>query len=54
MSDVTRISMWSGPRNISTTMMYSVAQRADTVVVDEPLYAAYVARIPDLDHPGTD
>ena len=54
MSDVTRISMWSGPRNISTTMMYSFAQRADTIVVDEPLYAAYISRIPDLDHPGTD
>ena len=36
---VTRISMWSGPRNISTTMMYSFAQRADTVVVDELLAA---------------
>lgn len=54
MSDVVRISMWSGPRNISTTMMYSFAQRADTVVVDEPLYAAYLHSLPDLDHPGRD
>jgi hypothetical protein len=32
--------------------MYAFAQRADTQVVDEPLYAAYLARFPELDHPG--
>jgi hypothetical protein len=36
--------MWSGPRNISTAMMYAWRQRADTEVFDEPLYAAYLAR----------
>ncbi len=54
MTERKRISMWSGPRNISTTMMYSFAQRADTEVVDEPLYAHYITKVPGLDHPGTD
>ncbi|HEY8582966.1 MAG TPA: hypothetical protein VIL49_08455 [Capillimicrobium sp.] len=40
----TRVAMWSGPRNISTAMMRSFENRPDTVVVDEPLYAAYLAR----------
>jgi len=34
--------MWSGPRNISTAMMRSFENRADTVVVDEPFYACYL------------
>ncbi len=42
--------MWSGPRNISTAMMRSFENRADCVVVDEPFYAAYLART-GLDHP---
>lgn len=46
--------MWSGPRNISTTLMYSFAQRSDTEVVDEPLYAHYLARLPEVEHPGRD
>lgn len=37
-----RLFLWSGPRNISTTLMYSFAQREDTSVYDEPLYAAYL------------
>lgn len=37
-----RVCLWSGPRNISTAMMYSFAQRRDTTVVDEPLYAHYL------------
>ena len=37
-----RIAMWSGPRNISTAMMYSFAAREDCDVVDEPFYAAYL------------
>lgn len=48
-----RIECWSGPRNISTALMYSWAQREDTTVVDEPLYAAYLARF-DREHPMTD
>ncbi|MEO0895817.1 MAG: sulfotransferase family protein [Bacteroidota bacterium] len=45
------INMWAGPRNISTTLMYSFAQRLDTKVVDEPLYAHYLHHT-GLDHPG--
>lgn len=40
----TRIFLWSGPRNISTTLMYSFAQRPDTKVFDEPLYAHYLSK----------
>ena len=36
------INLWSSPRNISTALMYSFAQRPDTTVVDEPLYAHYL------------
>lgn len=45
-----RIAMWSGPRNISTAMMRSFGSRADAGVVDEPLYAAYLAAT-GLNHP---
>jgi hypothetical protein len=47
----TRIAMWSGPRNISTAMMRSWGNRADTVVCDEPLYAHYL-KATQLPHPG--
>jgi hypothetical protein len=50
MSAVVRVAMWSGPRNISTALMRSWENRPDTVVVDEPLYAAYLART-GIDHP---
>ena len=35
--------MWSGPRNLSTAMMYAFAARGDCAVWDEPFYAAYLA-----------
>jgi len=38
-----RICLWSGPRNVSTAVMYAFRQRPDTSVVDEPLYAHYLA-----------
>lgn len=38
-----RIAMWSGPRNLSTAMMYAFASRADCAVWDEPFYAPYLA-----------
>jgi Sulfotransferase domain len=50
-SDVVRLGMWSGPRNISTALMRAFENRPDTVVVDEPLYAAYLART-GIDHPA--
>jgi hypothetical protein len=49
--DVVRVAMWSGPRNLSTAMMRSFENRPDCCVVDEPLYAAYLAET-GLDHPG--
>lgn len=55
MKDITRICLWSGPRNISTALMYSFAQRSDTIVFDEPLYAHYLVRTPARQyHPGAD
>jgi sulfotransferase family protein len=47
----TRVAMWSGPRNVSTALMRSFGARPDTLVVDEPLYAYYLATT-GLDHPG--
>ncbi len=35
--------MWSGPRNLSTAMMYAFAARGDCAVLDEPFYAPYLA-----------
>ncbi|HEX6198569.1 MAG TPA: hypothetical protein VFZ37_21880 [Jiangellaceae bacterium] len=51
MSDVVRLAMWSGPRNISTAMMRSWENRPDAIVVDEPLYAYYLAAT-GADHPA--
>lgn len=48
-----RIAMWSGPRNLSTAMMYAFGNRSDFAVWDEPFYAAYLART-GLDHPMRD
>ena len=45
------INLISGPRNISTALMYSFAQRTDTKVVDEPLYAYYLTQT-NAEHPG--
>ena len=45
------ISLWSGPRNVSTALMYSFAQREDCEVIDEPLYAHYLSKV-DVHHPG--
>jgi hypothetical protein len=45
--------MWSGPRNLSTALMRSFENRADTGVWDEPFYAAYLAAS-GVDHPLRD
>ena len=50
---VLRIQCWSGPRNVSTALMYSWRQRADTTVIDEPLYAHYLS-LDDRGHPGVE
>lgn len=48
-----RLCLWSGPRNISTALMYSFAQRPDTTVFDEPLYGYYLKQtIAKEYHPG--
>ncbi len=36
------INLIAGPRNLSTALMYSFAQRNDTTVLDEPFYAYYL------------
>lgn len=51
MSSGVRLAVWSGPRNISTALMRSFENRPDCRVVDEPLYAHYLAST-GLDHPG--
>jgi hypothetical protein len=48
-----KIAMWSGPRNLSTAMMYSFGVRADCAVVDEPFYATYLEKT-GIDHPMRD
>ena len=45
-----RIAMWSGPRNLSTAMMRSFGNRADTAVSDEPFYGAFL-KSSGADHP---
>ncbi|WP_116597691.1 HAD family hydrolase [Primorskyibacter marinus] len=45
-----KIAMWSGPRNLSTAMMYAFGNRSDFAAVDEPFYAAYLAQT-GLAHP---
>jgi hypothetical protein len=45
------IHLISGPRNISTALMYSFAQRQDMVVMDEPFYGFYL-RHTGIKHPG--
>jgi hypothetical protein len=45
--------MWSGPRNLSTAMMYAFANRDDVAAWDEPFYAAYL-KLSGIDHPMRD
>jgi len=47
------ICLWSGPRNVSTALMYSFAQLSGVRVIDEPLYGHYL-RVSGADHPGRD
>jgi hypothetical protein len=44
------IHLLSSPRNISTALMYSLAQRTDMTVMDEPFYGYYLSRF-DVKHP---
>jgi hypothetical protein len=45
-----KIAMWSGPRNLSTALMYAFAARGDCAVWDEPFYGAYL-NATHIDHP---
>ena len=45
------ICLWSCPRNVSTALMYAFAQREDTIVFDEPLYAHYL-KVSGAMHPA--
>lgn len=55
MDSIKRICLWSGPRNISTALMYSFAERPDTTVFDEPLYAHYLSKTSAKEyHPGSE
>lgn len=48
-----KIAMWSGPRNLSTAMMYAFGNRSDFAAWDEPFYPAYLAAT-GIDHPMRD
>jgi hypothetical protein len=50
---MTNLAMWSGPRNISTAMMYAFGNRADCVAWDEPFYAFSLVHHGN-DHPMRD
>ena len=47
------INLISGPRNLSTALMYSFAQREDVTVLDEPFYGYYLKNAPlENEHPS--
>lgn len=48
------IHTWSGPRSLSTALLYSFAQRPDCKTFDEPLYAAFLRKYPDIYRPYRD
>lgn len=49
------INLISGPRNLSTALMYSFAQRKDCNVLDEPFYGYYLNNTSDrVEHPAHD
>ncbi|MEL6914339.1 MAG: HAD family hydrolase [Pseudomonadota bacterium] len=45
-----RLAVWSGPRNLSTALMYSFGNRADMTAVDEPFYGAFLKES-SIEHP---
>ena len=38
-----RLAVWSGPRNLSTAMMYAFANRPECDAIDEPFYGPWLA-----------
>ncbi|GAB4855514.1 hypothetical protein Ancab_024133 [Ancistrocladus abbreviatus] len=51
--EVEVIHSWSAPRSLSTSLMYSFAQRDDMEVLDEPLYANFL-RVTGAERPYRD
>ncbi|KAG1331743.1 branched-chain-amino-acid aminotransferase-like protein 2 [Cocos nucifera] len=47
------IHSWSAPRSLSTSLMYSFAQRDDMEVLDEPLYANFL-KVTGVERPYRD
>ena len=45
------IHLWCCPRTLSTATLYSFSRRPDTIAIDEPLYAHYLDRNPELSRP---
>ncbi|KAF7143802.1 hypothetical protein RHSIM_Rhsim05G0144300 [Rhododendron simsii] len=52
-SEIEVIHSWSAPRSLSTSVMYSFAQRDDIEVLDEPLYANFL-RVTGVERPYRD
>ena len=50
--NITRIAMWSGPRNISTAMMRSFENREDTIVIDVGINKTDKGIVGDVDFDG--
>ncbi|TXG65621.1 hypothetical protein EZV62_006896 [Acer yangbiense] len=50
MEEIEVIHSWSAPRSLSTSLMYSFAQRDDMEVLDEPLYANFL-HVTGIDRP---
>ena len=48
-----KIAMWSGPRNLSSAMMYAFGNRKDFAAWDEPFYAPYL-KFTGIAHPMRD
>lgn len=47
------INLISGPRNLSTALMYSFAKREDMTVLDEPFYGYYLQNASlEIEHPS--
>ncbi|KAK1370619.1 branched-chain-amino-acid aminotransferase-like protein 1 [Heracleum sosnowskyi] len=53
MKEIEVIHSWSAPRSLSTSLMYSFAQRDDMEVIDEPLYANFL-RVTGIERPYRD
>ncbi|XP_015875187.2 branched-chain-amino-acid aminotransferase-like protein 1 isoform X1 [Ziziphus jujuba] len=51
--EVEVIHSWSTPRSLSTSLMYSFAQRDDIEVIDEPLYSNFL-RVTGFERPYRD